>query len=367
MLELNPDAARVVGAKIAADRMVFVVTDFCGDVLSELALPIRIDRQPVGVIADLIEDGVRRCVWMPGSARRGAAGLPRLARRDRAPHRHLVRARSSASADGLRRRSDGTARYPDHCRERCPCDHARPPLVRAGTRSRGLVLVSLEHTLGLGVLHGNSSFAAPAASATISAIWCSAAGPQRRAIRLADQAGETAILDGRVARGRSCRCGQLRARHEPRPCSDRRRTADCTRRRCGRRTRSGSRIANVVTLFAPPRVIVVGSSLSLGELFLGRLRESYARGDPALLAGGDRAGVRSPADVFWAQGAAALALHELYEMRRRRHQGRRAQANHGGADGKGRNRHYRLRQHLGRLSEGDARLSRSSTSAASPT
>ncbi|MGO7165351.1 hypothetical protein ACCS78_40875, partial [Rhizobium johnstonii] len=28
MLELNPDAARVVGAKIAANRMVFVVTNF---------------------------------------------------------------------------------------------------------------------------------------------------------------------------------------------------------------------------------------------------------------------------------------------------------------------------------------------------
>jgi predicted transcriptional regulator len=62
MLELNPDAARVVGAKIAANRMVFVVTNFRGDVLSKLALPIRIDRQPIGVIADLVEDGVRRCV-----------------------------------------------------------------------------------------------------------------------------------------------------------------------------------------------------------------------------------------------------------------------------------------------------------------
>ncbi len=42
--------------------MVFVVTHFRGDVLSKLALPIRIDRQPIAVIADLIEDGVRRCV-----------------------------------------------------------------------------------------------------------------------------------------------------------------------------------------------------------------------------------------------------------------------------------------------------------------
>src|SRR5690606_25373987 len=47
MLEINPHAARVVGAKIAATRMTFVVTDFCGNVLSSLSLPIRVDRQPI--------------------------------------------------------------------------------------------------------------------------------------------------------------------------------------------------------------------------------------------------------------------------------------------------------------------------------
>ncbi|RVO05000.1 winged helix-turn-helix transcriptional regulator, partial [Sinorhizobium meliloti] len=36
MLELDPEAARVVGAKIAANRMVFAVTNFRGEVLSDL-------------------------------------------------------------------------------------------------------------------------------------------------------------------------------------------------------------------------------------------------------------------------------------------------------------------------------------------
>ena len=62
MLKLNPDAAHVVGVKLAPDQITVAVTNFCADVLRTLALPIRIDRQTAAVIADLVEDGVRRCV-----------------------------------------------------------------------------------------------------------------------------------------------------------------------------------------------------------------------------------------------------------------------------------------------------------------
>ena len=68
LLELNPDAARVVGVKITPHRIVHVVTDFQGDVLAELTQPVRVDRQPAEVIADLVEDGVRRCVADAGLA-----------------------------------------------------------------------------------------------------------------------------------------------------------------------------------------------------------------------------------------------------------------------------------------------------------
>ena len=44
------------------------VTDFKADVVHSVTLPIRAARQAVDVIADVIEDGVRRCV--------GDAGLP---------------------------------------------------------------------------------------------------------------------------------------------------------------------------------------------------------------------------------------------------------------------------------------------------
>src|ERR1700735_560471 len=62
MLTLNPDAAYVVGVKLAPDQITVATTNFCADVLQNLVLPIRIDRQSAPVIADLVEDGVRRCV-----------------------------------------------------------------------------------------------------------------------------------------------------------------------------------------------------------------------------------------------------------------------------------------------------------------
>jgi hypothetical protein len=62
MLKLNPDAAHVVGVKLAPDQITVAVTNFCADILRTLSLPIRINRQTAAVTADLVEDGVRRCV-----------------------------------------------------------------------------------------------------------------------------------------------------------------------------------------------------------------------------------------------------------------------------------------------------------------
>src|SRR5580692_8121648 len=75
MLELKQDAAFVVGVKLAPDQITVATTDFRADVLTSLALPIRIDRQPVSVIADLVEDGVRRCIADAGLAVDAISGV----------------------------------------------------------------------------------------------------------------------------------------------------------------------------------------------------------------------------------------------------------------------------------------------------
>ena len=75
----------------------------------------------------------------------------------------------------------------------------------------------------------------------------------------------------------------------------------------------GVAVANIVTLFAPPRVILVGSSLALGEPFLDSLRNAYALAIPPSLKGVAELVFDNSNDDFWAQGAAAVALYELYE------------------------------------------------------
>src|SRR6476661_383226 len=62
MLELNPGAAAVCGAKLSPNQITIAVTNFQADILTSVSIPIRVDRQPASVILDLLEDAVRRCI-----------------------------------------------------------------------------------------------------------------------------------------------------------------------------------------------------------------------------------------------------------------------------------------------------------------
>ena len=74
-LELNPDATYVVGVKLAAHQISIAVTDFTADVVRSVTLPIRVTRQAVKVVADVIEDGIRRCVADAGLAMDRISGV----------------------------------------------------------------------------------------------------------------------------------------------------------------------------------------------------------------------------------------------------------------------------------------------------
>lgn len=314
MLELNPEAARVVGAKITASRMVFVVTNFRGEILSTLTLPIRVDRQPISVIADLVEDGVRRCVVDAALSLQDVhsvcLGLP-----------------------GVIEHRTGHIRSSPIFRD-VDVDFAAEMSARLGTpaivesdataitlahhwfgKARDLedmVLISLEQTLGLGVLHGNRLFRGAGGLSHNLGDLVLGSGPDDM-VRLSTEAGESAILgeqhdDGRFAeavrlgRGMSYAQGLVKA-------DDNRIIAAAVR--AGKAV--GLTVANIVTLFAPPRVILVGSSLALGEPFLNSLRDSYALAVPPSLSGVSELVFDDATDDFWAQGAAAVALAQLYE------------------------------------------------------
>jgi predicted NBD/HSP70 family sugar kinase len=175
-----------------------------------------------------------------------------------------------------------------------------------------MVLISLEQTLGLGVLHGNKLFRGAGGLSHNLGDLVLGMG-QQGVNRLSSQAGESAILgeqqaDGRFAEAVRLGRGMTHAQALIKADDD---------RLIGAAVRAGEAvgltIANIVTLFAPPRVILVGSSLALGEPFLNSLRDAYALAIPPSLKGVSELVFDDSQDDFWAQGAAAVALYELYE------------------------------------------------------
>ena len=160
MLELNPDAAFVVGAKLAPAQITVAVTNFRADVIKTLSLPIRVDRQPVAVIADLVEDGVRRCVADAGlefSAINGVCvGLPGVVE----------------SASGLCRQSPIFRERDVPFGEEISARLGVPVTVDSdvnlvtlaehwfghGVGIDDFLVVSVEHNLGLGIMHRGELF-----------------------------------------------------------------------------------------------------------------------------------------------------------------------------------------------------------------
>lgn len=75
MLAINPDAAYVVGVKVAAFRIGCVVTDILANVKSSIVMPVRTSKRPVKFVADLIEEAIRHCITEAGLSLKQIAGI----------------------------------------------------------------------------------------------------------------------------------------------------------------------------------------------------------------------------------------------------------------------------------------------------
>ena len=313
MLALNPVAAWVVGAKIAANRIVFVATNFQGDVLASLTLPVRVDRLPTEVIADLVEDGVRRCV------RDANLGLNQIKTIALSLPGIIEHGTGKVLSSGVLRDADVSLRQA--ITSRLGIDTIVESDANAITmaehwfgQARDLddfVLVAIEETLGLGVMHGGQLFrGARELSLTLGDMIMGAGSDN--AIKLADLASERAILNGSHADpqiAEAIRLGQGMAQVKGLV-----EAGETTLREAAARAGAalGIAIANLVALFAPPRVILVGSTLALGEHLLVPLRQAFANAIPTPLATLAEIVIDEAGDELWARGAAAVALGELY-------------------------------------------------------
>ena len=74
----------------------------------------------------------------------------------------------------------------------------------------------------------------------------------------------------------------------------------------------GFAIANLITLFAPPRVLIFGRALASSRTLLAALRRTVAEWLPPSLVDVAEIVAHEGSEDTWVLGAAAMTLRELY-------------------------------------------------------
>lgn len=302
--------------KIAPTRIVRVVTDFQGDVLAELTQPVRADRQPAEVIADLVEDGVRRCVADTGltldRVESLCVALPGVVEHATGVVRHspILRDSDVPLSKALFERLGLSTLIESDANAITIGEH----WFRLCRDLDDFVVVTAERSLGLGVMHGGEFFrGAKGISFNLGDFVMAADNNGKPAVlRLADQASEQAILSPLAGDARFREAARLG--HATQLAAERIAAGDnaltASALRAGEMP--GLAIASLITLFAPPRVVLVGTTLVLGEPLMTALRSPLDRTLPPWLKDVSEIVLDEEADdKAWARGAAA-ALKELY-------------------------------------------------------
>jgi predicted NBD/HSP70 family sugar kinase len=317
MLELNADAARVVGVKIGAQRIVYAVTNFQGDVLAELAMPVRVARQPIDVIADLVEDGVRRCVADAGLAlgaiKSACVALPGVVEHATGIVRYspILRERNAAFGPAMLARLDVPTLVESDANAAAIAEH----WFRQCRDLDDFLIVTMEQALGLGVMHRGELFrGARGISFNFGDLVVGMPGSAHDCnIRLSDLASESAILaalhdEPGFAEAMRAGAGVSLALQRQEAAE-----GDVLAESMSRAGKAlGIAIANLVTLFAPPRVVLAGSSLAFGDPLLAGLRAALDWALPSWLANISEIVVDHLDDTAWARGAAGAVLRDLY-------------------------------------------------------
>lgn len=292
MLALNPDAAYVVGVKLAADQITVAATNFRADVLKTLSLPIRVDRQPVTVIADLVEDGVRRCIADAGLAigkiNGVCIGLPGI----------VERASGRCRQSPIFRESD--VPFGDEVTARLGVPVIVDSDVNLVTlaehwfgHGRGLddfVVVSVEHNLGLGIMHNGELFrGANGLGPDLGDFLVRQPNGRNTPARLEAIVVDALAEDAHASNGAN---GDVAAET----------AGDAL----------GFAIAGIITLFAPPKVILAGAAFRTDDRLVRPVRAAVKRYTPPGLADVSDVVIHDWGDDIWARGAAAMTLRELY-------------------------------------------------------
>jgi predicted NBD/HSP70 family sugar kinase len=321
MLELNPAAAAVCGAKLAPNKITIAVTNFQADVLGTVSIPIRVDRQPATVILDLVEDGVRSCIEAAGlqveDINSLCLGVPGIVERASG----ICRYSPIFSERDLKLGLDlqGRLKVPTTVESDVNLITLAEQWFGHGRDLSDFLVVSIEHTIGLGIIHGGELFrGANGLSPDLGDLIVSpngSIGNGSRPGRLSGIASTTAILSvaADLARGtpqEKLLRGTRGIEHAVSLAQAGNGGISRIFEEAGRAL--GIAIANLITLFAPPKVILAGAALQAGDLLLKPLRDAVQAATPETISGVTEIVVHESSDDTWARGAAALTLRDLY-------------------------------------------------------
>lgn len=321
MLRLNGGAYHAVGVKLSAHRIGIAVTDAKGEPLSSLSLPVRIARQAPEVIADLVEDGVRRCVADARLSMRKidgvGVGIPGVID-GQAGVSHwspILGPDTVPFAEELQKRLGARTLIENDANLVTVAEH----WFGQGRGLPNFAVVTVENTIGMGILiDGRLHRGAHGIGAEFGHVKFDAAGLLCRCGQrgcLDAYASDAGILQAAVAAG--CLDGVDETNPDRQIAEVTQRALDGDRKLAAVFRRAGEvlglGIGNVINILNPPRIIIGGEGLRAGELIREPLLQAVERSVlPALRQATDI--VFHPwGDEMWARGAATIVLRRIYE------------------------------------------------------
>ena len=320
-LSLNPTAAYAVGVRIAISQITVSVTDFVCDVVGSSVLHFRSARQAPEVVADVVEDAIRRAVVDCGldlsDISAVCAGVPGVV----------------DSVSGICYWSPAFSRTPvpfaallsDRLGIPVVIENHTTPLATAeqmfgsAQDTDNCAIVTLGHGVGLGLILGGAIYrGAHGFASELSHTKISEGGPvcecgQRGCLEA--HVGFLALLRnaGEAVTGPVSDDPRIRQR-KVMELIDLAQAGDPDLRRIFHDfgTDVGRGLANLSGIIDPSRIIFSGPNIAAADIWLEPMRAALFANARAPMEGRIDFVLAERDDSFWARGAAALVLHELY-------------------------------------------------------
>lgn len=325
MLKLNPEAAYVVGVRIAAHQISIAVTDFKADVIQSLNMPIRPARQSLDVISDIIEDGVRDCVTNAGLSLRQISGIGIGIGIPGVIQEQAGSCRTGAFGDTAYKT------LTDLLKQRLSV----PVLVENDTSLLAMAehwfghgydvdefaVVTLEQGIGLGLFIGGEMHRGQAGlGPSLAQMRVSPGGAARlrRESSVDACASQTAILNAARKIGAVKSDDNFPTPHLMKKLSDAANQGDTDLAAIFASAGNvlGYAIANLISLLNPAKIILSGQGIHTSRILISALNDALEANTPAPLRNSTQvvfSGEGQDSESMWAQGAACTVLRQLYE------------------------------------------------------